>query len=259
MSAGSTTVPLAAPRAPIRVGVGGWTYEPWRGVFYPAKLPHRQELAHASRHLSTIEINGTFYGSQQPASFMKWFEETPDDFVFALKGPRFTTNRRVLAEAGASIERFFASGVLELRHKLGPVNWQFMPGKRFDPEDFAAFLALLPHAIGGRVIRHAVELRHPSFAVPELTALARAQGVAVVHAGDSDYPEIAEPTADFVYMRIMGTTEAEPAGYSEAALDRWAARARHWARQGREVFLYVISGHKVLNPAAAMAILARLG
>lgn len=261
----------------IRVGVGGWTYAPWRGPFYPEGLPHRRELEHASRQLSSIEINGTFYGSQKPESFARWREETPDDFVFALKGPRFATNRRVLAEAGDSVERFYASGVLELGDKLGPVNWQLAPTKQFQAEDFAAFLALLPKEASGRALRHAVELRHPSFRHPEAVAIARWHGVAIVVAGDSEYPQIADPTAPFVYARIMGTTADHEAGYAPAALDAWAARARAWAAGElpgdlecvgsasngaavpREVFLYVISGHKVRNPAAAMALIARLG
>lgn len=256
----------------IRAGVGGWVFEPWRGTFYPEKLAQKRELEYASRQLTTIEINGTFYGSQKPASFRKWHDETPDDFVFALKGPRFATNRRILAEAGESVNRFFGTGVMELRDKLGPINWQLAATKKFDPEDFAAFLALLPKEVEGRAIRHAVEVRHPSFAVPELVALAREHGVAIVAAGDSKYPAIWDATAPFVYARIMGTEEDEPLGYAPAALDTWAARAKAFA-EGREpeglslltpveggerdVFLYVISGAKVRNPAAAMALIER--
>lgn len=257
----------------IRVGVGGWVFEPWRGTFYPDGLTQKRELEYASRHLTTIEINGTFYGSQKPASFRKWYDETPEDFVFALKGPRFATNRRVLAEAGESVDRFFGTGVLELREKLGPINWQFAATKKFDPEDFAAFLALLPREIDGRAIRHAVEVRHPSFAVPELLSIARQHGVAIVAAGDSDYPAIWDATAPFVYARLMGTAEDEAAGYAPAILDAWAARAQALAAGRapdglpllapadpgeRDVFLYVISGAKVRNPAAAMALLERL-
>jgi uncharacterized protein YecE (DUF72 family) len=257
----------------VRVGVGGWVFEPWRGTFYPEGLTQKRELEYASRKLTTIEVNGTFYGSQKPASFRKWYDETPEDFVFALKGPRFATNRRALSEAGESVERFFSTGVLELREKLGPINWQLAATKRFDPEDFAGFLALLPREIEGRAIRHAVEVRHPSFAVPELVALARAQGVAIVAAGDSDYPPIWDATAPFVYARIMGTDAAEPLGYPPAALDAWAGRAKALAAgrapeglpllapveaEARDVFLYVISGGKVRNPAAAMALLDRL-
>lgn len=259
----------------IRVGIGGWTYEPWRGAFYPPDLAQKRELEYASRRLTSIEINGTYYGSQKPESFARWRAETPDDFVFALKGPRFTTNRRRLAEAGESVARFMGSGVLELGDKLGPINWQFMATKAFDRDDFAAFLELLPQRMGERSIRHAVEVRHPSFRDPDFIALAREHGVAVVIAGDSDYPQITDPTAPFIYARIMGTVEAEPAGYAPGALDRWAGRARQWAAgvapadlpavasqpadgPGRDVFLYVISGFKVRNPAAAMALIERL-
>jgi uncharacterized protein YecE (DUF72 family) len=259
----------------IRVGVGGWVFEPWRGAFFPAGLAQKDELRYASRRLTSIEINGTYYGSQKPASFRKWREETPEGFVFAVKGPRFATNRRVLAEAGESIERFFGSGVMELGDKLGPVNWQFMASKRFDPEDFAAFLALLPAEVEGRRVRHAVEVRHASFRAPEFVALARAHGVAVIVGADSEFPQIADVTAPFVYARIMGTREDEPAGYAPAALDAWAERARRWAAGGapddletvaepaeeapRDVFLYVISGAKQRNPAAAMALIERVG
>jgi uncharacterized protein YecE (DUF72 family) len=260
----------------IRIGVGGWTYEPWRGTFYPEGLPQKQELEHASRHLTSIEINGTYYGSQKPATYAKWRDETPDDFVFSLKAPRFAMNRSVLAEAGNTIARFFASGLTELKDKLGPINWQFLPTKKFDPADFEAFLKLLPPEAAGRRLRHVVEVRHESFRVAQFIALARAYGVGIVIAGDSDYPQIADPTAPFIYARIMGTQAKESAGYSEAALDRWAERARQWARGAapedlayvepgridaspRDVYLYVISGHKVHNPAAAMSLIKRLG
>lgn len=259
----------------IRIGVGGWTYEPWRGLFFPKGLPHAKELEYASTKLTSIEINGTYYGSQKPASFIKWRDETPDDFVFAVKGPRFATNRRILAEAGQSIEWFFKTGVTELKAKLGPINWQFATTKRFDPDDFAAFLKLLPKSIDGLAIRHAVEVRHESFKSPDFVALARAHGVAVVIAADCEYPQIADVTAPFVYARIMGTRKTEEAGYSAAALDQWTSRAKAWAAggspkdlptvaapksdaAGREVFLYVISGAKERNPAAAMALIERV-
>jgi uncharacterized protein YecE (DUF72 family) len=260
----------------IRIGIGGWTFEPWRGVFYPEGLVQKRELEYASRKLTTIEVNGTFYGSQKPATFAKWHDETPDDFVFSLKAPRFSTNRRVLAEAGESIERFFASGVLELKDKLGPINWQFATTKQFDAEDFEGFLKLLPKQAEGREIRHAVEVRHDSFRDEAFVALARKHGVAIVMSGDSDYPQIADVTAPFVYARIMGTTEEHPQGYDDAALDLWTKRAREWASGGtpkglesvdkpaakdtaRDVYLYVISGFKAHNPAAAMAMIERLG
>ncbi|HUO53901.1 MAG TPA: DUF72 domain-containing protein [Rhodoblastus sp.] len=258
----------------IRIGVGGWTYEPWRGAFYPEGLPRKRELEHASRKLTSIEIDGTYYRSQKPETFARWRDETPDDFVFALKAPRFTTNRRSLAGAGASIERFLASGVTELGNKLGPINWQFPPTKKFDPEDFEAFLRLLPQSAGGLALRHAVEVRHVSFQTTEFVSLARIHGAAIVIAGDSKYPQIADLTAPFVYARIMGARESEELGYSRAGLSLWARRAKTWAAGGRrdglrlvgpetipkprDVFLYVIDGCKTLNPMAAMALIERL-
>jgi uncharacterized protein YecE (DUF72 family) len=259
----------------IRIGIGGWTYEPWRGTFYPDKLPQKRELEYASRHLTSIEINGTYYGSQKPASFAKWHDETPDGFVFSVKAPRFVMNRTLLADAGGAITRFFASGITELKKKLGPINWQFMPTKKFDAADFKAFLKLLPREAGGRALRHVVEVRHESFRSPEFIAMVREHGVGVVLAADSAYPQIADATAPFVYARIMGTKATEASGYSDAALDLWAARARSWASgsvpegldcvgppiahdQPRDVYVYVISGHKAHNPAAAMSLIHRL-
>ena len=259
----------------IRIGIGGWTFEPWRGSFYPADLAQKRELEYASAKLTSIEVNGTYYGSQKPETFAKWHDETPEDFVFALKGPRFATNRRVLAEAGDSIERFLGSGLKELKHKLGPINWQFMATKKFDPEDFEAFLKLLPPSLDGLPLRHAVEVRHESFKTPAFVALARRYGVAIVLAGDAEYPQIADLTAPFVYARIMGTSEAEATGYSADALDGWIERAQELAAgripagletvegtpvvaANRDVFFYVISGFKQHNPAAAMALIDRL-
>ncbi|WP_112662290.1 DUF72 domain-containing protein [Microvirga flavescens] len=266
---------MAQGKGEIRIGIGGWTYEPWRGTFYPQGLTQKRELEYASRQLTSIEINGTYYGSQKPESFAKWHAETPDDFVFSLKGPRFTTNRRVLAEAGSSIERFLTSGVTELKKKLGPINWQFAPTKKFDPDDFEKFLKLLPKSIDGLSLRHAVEVRHDSFRTPDFIALARDHGIAIVLAGDSHYPQIADNTAPFVYARIMGTRETEDLGYSNAELDTWAKRAHLMAsgnvpqdlesvaahEAGKEtpkdVFLYVISGFKIRNPAAAISLIER--
>ena len=268
------TAPKQADSPPrMRVGIGGWTFEPWRGVFYPEGLAQKRELEYASRQLTTIEVNGTFYGSQKPATFAKWHDETPDDFVFSLKAPRFATNRRVLSEAGDSIERFFASGLSELKDKLGPINWQFMPTKKFDVDDFAGFLKLLPGSIDGRRIRHAVEVRHESFRSPDFIALAREHGVAVVTAADSGYPQIADLTAPFVYARLQRSAEAVKTGYTPAALDDWAARARSWSKGGtaeglalvgaaerkppksRDVFIYMINGFKPNAPAAALALI----
>ncbi|SMO65932.1 DUF72 domain-containing protein [Paracoccus laeviglucosivorans] len=259
----------------IRVGVGGWTYEPWRGSFYPDGLAQKRELGHASRHLTSIEVNGTYYGSQKPDSFRKWHDETPEDFVFSLKAPRFATNRKVLADAGESVSRFFDSGVALLDDKLGPINWQFMATKKFDPEDFAGFLKLLPPEAHGQRLRHAVEVRHDSFRVLEFVDLCREHGVAIIISADGEFPQIADLTTDFVYARIMGTKADHPEGYDDKALDQWAARARSWAAGDspdgldyagkaakttpRDVFLYVISGAKERNPQAAMALLRRLG
>jgi uncharacterized protein YecE (DUF72 family) len=259
----------------IRVGIGGWIYAQWRGAFYPGGLTQRRELEYASRHLSTLEINSTYYGAQRPESFTRWHDETPEDFVFSLKAPRFAMNRRVLAEAGATIERFLGSGVLNLRDKLGPINWQLMPGKQFDPEDYARFLELLPNEVDGRALRHALEVRHESFCTPDFVALARERKAAIVVSGDSGYPLIADASAPFVYARIMGTALEHALGYTPADLDRWAERARAWSRGetpgdlatyakplaaqgGRDVYLYVISGFKERNPAAAMALIERL-
>jgi uncharacterized protein YecE (DUF72 family) len=259
----------------IRVGVGGWTYAPWRGSFYPDGLTQKRELEFASRQLTSIEINGTYYGSQKPESFAKWHDETPADFVFALKAPRFATNRKILADAGPSIDRFFTSGVMELKDKLGPINWQFMATKQFDPSDFEAFLKLLPTSHEDRTLHHAVEVRHESFRTEAFVDLLRAYGVAAVVAADGEYPQIADPTAPFVYARIMGTVEDEPLGYSKSGIADWADHARTFAGGGmpkelhclasdapetpRDVYLYVISGHKTHNPAAARAIIDQIG
>ena len=260
----------------IRVGVGGWTYEPWRGTFYPEDLAQKRELEYASSRLTSIEINGTFYGAQKPESFVKWRDETPADFVFAVKAPRYATHRRALSAAAPVVERFLNGGVLELGDKLGPINWQLMPATRFDAADFEGFLKLLPRSSGGRILRHAVEVRHKSFRVPEFVDMMRHYGVAIIVEGDSEYPQIADVTAPFVYARIMGTKPEEPLGYPSATLDVWAQRARCWAAgvtpdeletvapvernegAGRDVFLYVINGHKVANPAAAEALIERL-
>jgi uncharacterized protein YecE (DUF72 family) len=259
----------------IRIGIGGWVFEPWRGEFYPKGLPKAQELSYASRKLTSIEINGTFYRTQKPDSFRKWAQETPDDFVFSLKGPQFATNRRVLAEAGESIERFFASGVLELKSKLGPILWQMAPTKKFDPDDFAGFLALLPKEIAGTPIRHAVEVRHESFVTPAFVALARRFSVAIVLVESDKHPPIADVTSDFVYLRLQRTSDKVKTGYPPAALASWAERVRTWAAGGvpddpqtvagqapvktrRDAFVYMISGAKVRAPAAAMALIEKL-
>lgn len=259
----------------IHVGIGGWAFEAWDKSFYPEKLAKKRQLEYASSKLTSIEINSTYYGPQKPATFTKWHDETPDDFVFSLKAPRFSTNRRVLADAGESIEKFITGGLLELKDKLGVINWQFMATKKFDPSDFEAFLKLLPKRVDGRDLRHAVEVRHESFNAPDFIALLREYGVGVVIAGDSKFVEIADMTAPFAYLRIMGTKEDNRLGYSDAELDQWAERVKAIALGhapdslktitpplpdgvAREVYLYVISGHKAYNPHAAMALIERL-
>jgi uncharacterized protein YecE (DUF72 family) len=242
----------------IRIGIGGWVYPPWRGTFYPPGLPQSQELAHASRHLTAIEINGTFYNSGKADSFRKWRDETPDDFVFSLKGPRFVTHRNELASAGEALQLFFSRGGLELGDKLGPILWQFAPFKPFDKADFAAFLQLLPREIGGRPLRHLVEVRHQSFRSPAFTDLLREHRVAVAMVDDAKFPAFEEVTADFAYLRLRRCVEEEPTGYSPEALDAWAERARGLAADGRDVFLYFINGAKVRAPAAAQALIEKL-
>jgi len=259
----------------IYTGVGGWTYEPWRGVFYPKGLPQARELEYAGHHLTSIEVNGTFYSTQSPKTFRKWASEVPDGFVFALKGPRYAVNRRVLAEAGSSIQRFLDSGITELGPKLGPLLWQFAPHKKFDEKDFGAFLELLPKKHDGHSLRHVVEVRSETFKTPAFIALARKAGVAVCYAEHDSYAEIADVTADFVYARLQKGDEKLKAGYAPKALDAWAARAKTWAKGGapadlprvekkhapkqpRDVFIYFIHEAKLRAPAAAMALIERL-
>lgn len=265
----------------IRVGIGGWTFEPWRDNFYPQGLPQAQELSYASRHVTSIEINSTFYGLQKPAVFAKWRDATPEHFIFSLKAPRFATHRGVLAEAGDSIERFIDSGISELGPKLGPVLWQFPPGKSFDNVDFAAFLKLLPRTIHNFPLRNVLEVRHPSFRSPEYLALARQHNFPTVFTDSSDYPSLADRTGDFTYVRLMRSAARLKSGYTTKALDDWADRAVDWSSgiepgdlpyienpevsadekdrsPARDVFIYFINGAKQRAPAAAQALLARL-
>ncbi|HVF94783.1 MAG TPA: DUF72 domain-containing protein, partial [Sphingomonas sp.] len=225
---------------------------------------------------TSIEINGTYYRLQKRESFAKWRDATPDDFVFTVKGSRYVTNRKVLAEAGESIAKFVGQGIVELGDRLGPILWQFAPTKAFDPDDMRAFLALLPADHAGVALRHAVHVRHASFQAPEFVAMARAAGVAIVFADAVAHPAIADVTADFVYARLEAGVEEEPAGYSPAALDRWAEAARVWAAGGapaglpyvdaasvaatpRETFVFFINGAKVRAPHGAMALIDRVG
>ncbi len=262
-------------RGEIRIGIGGWTFAPWRGVFYPDDLAQKNELNYASRKLTAIEVNGTYYGSQKPETFRKWAADTPDDFVFTLKGSRFTTNRRILAEAGESIARFFEQGVLELGDKLGPVLWQFAPSKKFDEADFGAFLELLPRTLDGRAIRHCVEVRHESFSTPAFAALLRQFEIPVVFADHNSYPALSDVAGDFVYARLQTGSDDVPTAYDDKALDGWADRLKTWAEGGRpadlnaadpafepkktprDVFAFIIHEGKVRAPAGAMALIER--
>ena len=242
----------------IHVGVGGWTFEPWRGVFYPAGLAQKRELEYASRHLTSIEINGTYYSTFKPESWAKWRDETPDGFVFSVKASRYCTNRKELSGAGEAVARFVGQGLSELRDRLGPVNWQFMGSKKFDPVDFEGFLKLLPREVRGLPLRHVMEVRSPTFKTERFYDLARKYNVGIVFADDDDFPEIDEPTADFTYARLMRTAEDVATGYTPADLDRWSRRVKDWAKRG-DVFVYFISGAKVRAPAAAQALIERVG
>jgi uncharacterized protein YecE (DUF72 family) len=242
----------------IRIGVGGWTFQPWRGTFYPAGLAHKRELEFAARALTSIEINGTYYSTFKPDSWRKWRDETPDNFVFAVKASRFCTNRKALAAAAESVERFMAQGLTALGGKLGPINWQFMATKKFEAEDFAAFLALLPKEKDGIALRHAVEVRNESFATPAFYDLAARHGVAIVYAKDEDFPEIDQPTANFTYARLMASREDLATGVTPPELDGFARQLGGWAKRG-DVFAYFISGAKLRNPAAAQALIKKLG
>jgi uncharacterized protein YecE (DUF72 family) len=259
----------------IYIGIGGWTFAPWRGVFYPEKLTQAKELEYAASKLTSIEINGTYYGSQKPETWRKWAREVPDGFVFSVKGSRFTTNRGVLAEAGDSVKRFYDQGILELGDRLGPVLWQFAPTKKFDEVDFGKFLELLPRKLEGRALRHVVEVRHDSFCVPGFIALLRQFATPVVFAEHGQYPAIADVAADFVYARLQKGNDEIATCYPPKQLDAWARRLQSWAGGGepddlprvdpakpqqapRDVFAYVIHEGKIRAPAGAMELIERV-
>jgi uncharacterized protein YecE (DUF72 family) len=262
-------------RAPIRIGIGGWTFEPWRGSFYPEGLTQKRELEYASRALSAIEINGTYYSTFKPQTFEGWANTAPEGFVFTVKGSRFCTNRKVLAEAGESVQRFVGQGLTALGDKLGPILWQFMATKKLDAADFGAFLNLLPRSQDGVPLRHAIQVRHESFAVPEFVAMCRDAGVAIVYADSPQYPAIADVTGDFVYARLEAGEDENPFCYPESDLPRWSEAARTWAAGGapaglpyvegapppaqpRETFVFFIHGGKVRAPAAAQELIRQL-
>lgn len=253
-----SAAPPYSGRMAIRVGIGGWDYDPWRGTFYPPGLPKARQLHFASRQVTAIEINATFYKLQSPDLFERWAADTPDDFVFAIKGGRACTNRKVLAEAGEAIARFCGQGLTRLGAKLGPILWQLADTKKLELDDVSAFLRLLPREQDGVALRHVVEARNPSFRTPAFLEAARAAGVAVCHSDTGGQEAPTEPTAGFAYARLLRAREAEPAGYSPAELDDRVRTARGWAQGGRDVFLFVINGDKVRAPAAATALLERL-
>ena len=250
----------------IGVGVGGWTFPPWRGVFYPKGLRQAGELEFASGALTALEINATYHSLHRPEDFARWASQTPPAFRFAVKASRFCTNRRVLAEAGEAVDRFFSQGLAELGDRLGPILWQFMPTKRFDREDFARFLDLLPGETGGLRVRHAVEVRNESFAVQSFADLCRERDVAICLADHPTYPLIDEDTSSFSYARLMRLNESLETGYSGEELDAWAKRlearsAQTEARKGREVFAFFIGAGgegKLRAPAAALGLIGRL-
>jgi len=256
----------------VRTGIGGWTFDAWNETFYPAEVKKKDQLDYAASQLRTIEINGTYYRGQKPETFAKWAAATPDGFVFAVKGNRFVTNRKVLAEAGESMGKFFATGVTELGDRLGPILWQFAPTKKFEPDDFNAFLDMLPRKQDGVALRHAVEVRHESFATPEFIALARQQNVGIVGALHETYPAIWDVTADFAYVRLQTGSDDIETCYGGNELAIWAGRLRHWSEGGapddlpltapgapsdshpRDVFAYLISSGKSRAPAGAIAL-----
>jgi uncharacterized protein YecE (DUF72 family) len=241
----------------IYIGIGGWTFEPWRGTFYPKGLVQKKELAYAAEHLTSLEINGTYYSAFKPETWAKWRAETPKGFVFSVKASRYCTNRRQLSAAAESVTRFIEQGLDELGDRLGPINWQFMETKKFDAEDFEDFLKLLPRKVGRIPLRHALEVRNAGFKDKKFYALAKRYNAAIVYADDDKFPEIDEPTADFTYARLMRTQEDIETGYSNADLGQWAKRAEAWAKRG-DVFIYFISGAKVRAPAAAQALIKKV-
>ena len=265
-----------SPPGRVRVGIGGWSYAPWRGVFYPKGLKQADELAYAASHLTSIEINATHYRLQSAKSFKSWAAAAPDGFVFSVKGPRLVTNQQALAETGNFIKRFFASGLAELGDKLGPVLWQFAPFKRFERDDFARFLDLLPRELDGRVLHHAIEPRHASFRTPEFIALLRDTGTNVVFTDAKTWPSIADLAGEIVYARLQQGDDRLDAAYAPKELDAWAGRAQLWAKGGlpkdlplidaahkpeakpRDVFVYFIHEGKLRAPAAAIALIDRL-
>lgn len=242
----------------IRIGIGGWTYPPWRGTFYPDKLPQSKELEYASRALSAIEINATFYGRQKPKSWESWEKIAPEGFQFAVKGSRYCVMKSKLAEAGEGLAGFFAQGFSALGPKLGPILWQFASRRKFDCDDIARFIDLLPDSLEGITLRHAIEPRHDSFNDDRFFELCRARNIAVVFEDSNEYPRIEADTADFTYARLQRMSEEIETGYDEAAIAEFAERARRWCTGGRDSYIFMINGAKIRAPAAALALQERL-
>ena len=241
-------------KARIRVGIGGWTFPPWRGVFYPDKFPQAKELEYASSKLGAIEINATFYSRQSPKSWEKWGNTAPEGFQFAIKGSRFCVMRSRLCEGAEGIGNFFAQGFAALGPKLGPIMWQFAPRRKFDRDDIAGFIDLLPEKLDGMTLRHAIEPRHESFEDEKFFELCRARNIAIVFDDSDTYPCIEADTADFAYARLQRMSEEIDTGYEASSLDGFATRARAWQKNGRDAFIFMINGAKVRAPAAAMAL-----
>lgn len=244
--------------ARIRVGIGGWTYPPWRGSFYPEGLPHRRELEYASWKFGAIEINATFYGRQSPTSWKAWGDTVPEGFRFAVKGSRYCVTRPKLAEAGEGIERFLDQGLIHLGPKLGPILWMLAARRQFDRDDIAAFLDLLPPSLDGRPLRHAIEARHDSFRSEHFSDLCRERNIAIVFGDDDEFPCIDADTGCFRYARLQRMREEISIGYADPDLDRFAQSARRWAESGQDSYVFLINGAKQRAPQAAMALQAKL-
>jgi uncharacterized protein YecE (DUF72 family) len=259
----------------IRCGIGGWTFEPWRGVFYPEKLSQKRELEYASRQLTTIEINGTYYSSFKPDSWAKWRESTPPGFKFSVKASRFCVNRKKLTDGAQSIGFFMNQGLEELQDRQGPILWQFMATKKFDYDDFAGFFDLLPKTLNGQKLQHVIEVRNATFADPKFIGLCRDHNMAICNSENENYPLIADVTSDFVYLRLISASDGVPTGYEAKDLDLWAGRFKAYAEGGvpadftpidrtglpqapRDVYAYVIHEGKVRAPAAAMEFIKRV-
>ena len=244
---------MAEPK--IRVGIGGWTYEPWRGTFYPDKLPQKRELEYLAQQLTATEINATYYGRQSPKSWENWAKTAPEGFQFAVKGSRFIVMKSKLADSGEGIGNFLAQGLTALGDKLGPILWMFMARKKFDREDIAAFLKLLPEKQDGIALRHVIEPRHESFRDEAFVDLCRDHNVAIVYGDDDEFPLIDADTADFRYARLQRMNEQVPTGYDGKSLDRFAGMIKGW---GKDSYIFMINGAKVRAPAAALALQERL-